>query len=221
MNLLPLETWNIILSLLESNRDKFHLLTTFKDMSKCSVSFDDSVNIKKIIKSQWFNNFKSINVNYNYDNFVDTKEYYFSGPFPKELKSIQINRSGSIDYESEIIIDVMMYNFVKIPEGITHLTFNCNFDNKNILRDGNLIVIKWNWNLTGLISDHLPNSLKYITFAANIIDEKQEVESIQFTRDSKSPLRFLDEYGDYFLINTDYIDFKFKWDYDTCNIVHF
>lgn len=219
MNLLPLETWNIILSLLEENNDKFHLLITFRDMLKCSVSFDDLVNHKKIIHSQWFNKFHSMDVDINFGDFGAVNEYYFSGPFPEELKHIQINYQASLDYELEMIVDITMRNFVKIPEGITHLIFNYNFYNKNQLRSGNLIVIKLNWSLRGNISDHLPSSLKYITFTANIVDEKQEAEYIHFIRNSDSSEYFSNEYT--FSINTDYIHFKFLWDYDTCDTIHY
>ena len=39
MDLLPLETWNIIVSFLENNREKYYLMTTCKDLSKCDVLF--------------------------------------------------------------------------------------------------------------------------------------------------------------------------------------
>lgn len=60
MNLLPIETWNIILSSLESNRDKYYLLITCKDISKCDVLFNEEISLVPIFKSQWFDYFTII-----------------------------------------------------------------------------------------------------------------------------------------------------------------
>lgn len=60
MNLLPLETWNIIISFLENNREKYYLLITCKDLSKCDVLFNDYEELYFILKSQWFDNFTNI-----------------------------------------------------------------------------------------------------------------------------------------------------------------
>ena len=60
MDLLPIETWNIILSFIENNREKYYLLTTCKDLTKCDVLFNDGVELYFILKSQWFDNFTSI-----------------------------------------------------------------------------------------------------------------------------------------------------------------
>ena len=49
---LTLDVWNIIISLLENNRDKFCLLRVSTKMMKCQVSFDEIIDNEKIINSQ-------------------------------------------------------------------------------------------------------------------------------------------------------------------------
>lgn len=103
MNLLPLETWNIILSSLESNYDKFHLLTTFRDMFKCSVSFNEMINLNKIIYSRWFNKFTNIFINDNVNEL------------PLNITKLTFHDH----FNSEVTM--------KIPSTVTHLAFGTYF----------------------------------------------------------------------------------------------
>ena len=156
MNLLPIETRNLILSLLESNSDKFHLLITFREMLKCPISFEESVNLDKIITSQWFDNFVSIIIR----GFHGSEK--ICGPYPKNLKYIEVNINNIPEDDTCIIQnDIYMNNF-EFPEGITGLLFNCNFH--NIPCDDDLFVTEW-YLLAGnqTIYKYLPASLECIS----------------------------------------------------------
>ena len=50
MNLM-LDVWNIIITLLKSNRDKFCLLMVSTEMMKCQVSFDEAIGNRSIFNS--------------------------------------------------------------------------------------------------------------------------------------------------------------------------
>lgn len=103
MDLLPLEIWNIIFSSLESNHDKFHLLITFRDMFKCSVSFDEMMDLNKIINSQWFNKFTNIFINNNVNELpLNITKLTFRDNFNNEIT-------------------------MKIPSTVTHLAFGTYF----------------------------------------------------------------------------------------------
>ena len=169
---LPIETWNIILSLLESNYDKFHLLTTFNDMFKCSVSFDEMIDLDKITTSQWFNNFSNISTN------------KFNQSFPKKFKYIQMNlfcptNTSWIDYSVPI-------DHCNIPEGTTHLTFN--IKNDNTIWESGIIPTTCEISLTNnddeFITKYLPLSLQHIIFKLEIVN--QQIGSIDFTRSNEN-----------------------------------
>lgn len=69
---LTLDVWNIIISLLENNRDKFCLLRVSTKMMKCQVSFDEIIDNEKIINSQWYHSFHNIVINSSsIDNSID------------------------------------------------------------------------------------------------------------------------------------------------------
>ena len=111
MDLLPVETWNLILSLLEKNSDRFHLLITFRDMFKCSVSFDEMIDLDKIRMSQWFDDFSNIQTN------------NITRSLPKKIKYFQINFISPATTSSWIDCSISL-DYYNIPEGITDLTFN-------------------------------------------------------------------------------------------------
>ena len=172
---LPLETWNIILSLLKSNHDKFHLLISFKDMLKCNILFDDLVDINKIIHSQWFDNFRSISMIYG-----DRCAKYIN--FPRESKCVQIIYKGTIDGASWLDRHCYMINNkisisdLHFREGIERLIFNCHFDKKYISPVDELAKIIWSFK-----DMNLPISLKYITFTA-IVNNSYKFENVDFVK---------------------------------------
>lgn len=188
MNLLPLESWNIILSLLESNYDKFHLLTTFKGMFKCPVSFNELVDFNKITHSQWFNDFNRI------------KLRGFCGPYPKNVRYIEVNANGALENENWFISNTIHMNHFEFPEGITQLSFNCIFydiphtENSlikywcefvNIHCDENVFVIDWRLSTKNQsIYEYLPKSLQCITFCSTIIDLQRNIKHVNFVKES-------------------------------------
>lgn len=69
---LTFDIWNFIISLLESNRDKFCLLMITTEMMKCQVSFNEAIDNKKIIGSRWYDFFYNIVINSSQiDNSID------------------------------------------------------------------------------------------------------------------------------------------------------
>lgn len=200
MDLLPIETWNFILSLLESNRDKFHLLITFKNMFKCSVSFDELADINKITRSQWFDNFNSI------------KMIEFHGPYPKNLKYIEVNVNNITKDDTCIIENDIFMNYFKFPEGITDLLFNCNFH--NIPRDNDLFMTEWHlFSGNKTIYKYLPASLKYISFGSTIIDLRRNIKHITFTKEINGVFTN----GTYFIADSNVFSIETIWDYDSGN----
>lgn len=91
MDLLPLETWNIIVSFLENNHEKYYLLTTCKDLSKCDVLFTDYVELYFILKSQWF------------DNFINIQMSIFSSitERPKKVKNVYYYSAGALPIDCD------------------------------------------------------------------------------------------------------------------------
>lgn len=175
MDLLPLETWNIILSLLESNNDKFHLLISFKDMLKCSVLFDGLVDIGKIIHSQWFDNFKSVRIIYG-----DRRTKYIN--FPRDSKNVEIIYKGTIEGASSfngrsIMINNKISTFdLHFHDEIESLIFNCSFY-KNYVGPFNELA-----NMTWSFKDmNIPTSLRCITFTATI-NSSRRFENIKFVK---------------------------------------
>lgn len=100
---LTFDIWIHIMRFIEDDFNKFDLLMTCKDMSKCQFYFIQSHDIVKVFHSKWYNHF--INIMISEDNHLSF------------LHSIV----------TQLVIDNYYYRLIeleyKIPTSVTHLTF--------------------------------------------------------------------------------------------------
>ena len=61
------DVWEIIISCVETNSDKFNILITCKDFLNYQCIFNQAVSIHKIRESKWFDKFTNVN--------IDDREY--------------------------------------------------------------------------------------------------------------------------------------------------
>jgi len=95
---LPIDELSYIMCFLESDRDKFHLLNTCRQMNNCQFLFCEKIRIERIIKSGFFDNFSNVNV-YNLERVpLKVKHLTLGACFDEPIKD-------------------------RIPYGVTHLTF--------------------------------------------------------------------------------------------------
>lgn len=60
----PLEIISLMLSYIESDKDKCQFLMTCHDITKCDFTFNEEVRINKIAKSRWYDRFTKVGIYY-------------------------------------------------------------------------------------------------------------------------------------------------------------
>jgi len=122
MNPLTNDEWGHIMSFIEKNNDKCNLLRVCKQMGDCNFFFYESINLVKIIKSNFYDKF----INVTTDSLIRfplsikrlTFHYNFNQPI-KDCIPFGVTHLTFGTYFNQPIKDC-------IPSGVTHLTFgNC------------------------------------------------------------------------------------------------
>jgi len=114
MNLLTNDEWGYIMRFIEGNNDKYNLLRTCKQMGNCNFYFYGPVQLMKITKSIWFNNFINIDTN------DLTFDYLFNQPI-KDCIPLGVTHLTFGSRFNQPINDC-------IPSSVTHLTFGYYFN---------------------------------------------------------------------------------------------
>jgi len=154
MDIFPTEIWTHIIAFLEGNHDKFHLLASCQGIIKCDVLFDQTVDIDKIVGSQWFDKFVSIRKNRS---FLGGDPHF--DKFPMDVREIEvvthfhtlnnIERNNHAMQQVDLIISM-------IPSTISHLTFG--------LKNHDPYVHSCTWHSKKIFKNIIPSSLISISF---------------------------------------------------------
>lgn len=141
MNPLTLDIWGYLTDFIDSNEDKYHLLITCKEISKCRFFFYDQINVRKIKKSLWFDNFT--NIFYNY--IITTPKFVTHLTLTINCEIIiptTVTHLALVDKFDQPIKNLIPSSIIhlifgtefnqcikgNIPDSVTHLTFGCEFN---------------------------------------------------------------------------------------------
>jgi len=136
-----LDAWSCIANLIESDKDKCHLIMSCKGMSKCRFFFNERVKIEKIVTSKFFNHFINVKVN-NFDVL-----------FPPFITHLTFGWWFDQPIEN------------RIPSTITHLRFGNHFDQpiENCI-PSSVVHLKFDTFFNQPIKNNIPTSVTHLTF---------------------------------------------------------
>ena len=134
-----LDVWSYITEFIGTNNDKFRLMMTCTEISKCRFYFNEMIAVEKIAGSRWFNNFVDILV---FDN-----------------TSILPSFTQYLTFKTDLPIN----NY--ISSTVTHLTFGSSFNQsvKNCI-PSSVTHLTFGFYFNQSIENSIPSSVTHLTF---------------------------------------------------------
>lgn len=167
IEILPKDTINHILFMIETDRDKFNFLITCKYIIDLTVYFNEKVSIDKIIDCRWFDQFIYVSI-----------DYYEC--FPLHVKKISLEADRDIDRRTLPNITHLFFGPIKNEENIFKWDKKCickgYYDmpiNGSIPLTVTHLVFSRDFNQP--IYNHIPSSVKHLIFGDEF---NQRVDSL-------------------------------------------
>lgn len=187
----PSDVWILISSFLRSNIDKGRLMLINKQLSKCKIYFYEEINLRKIMYSQWFDQFLNISVQSNVMKLpAAVQRLYFSKKYDEPINFMIPNTVKLLIFGRRFNQSIMGH----IPNSVTELTFG-RFFNQNIggaLPDS-IKKLTFGNHFNKSVSGNIPISVKKLRFGTNfnrpIIELPSSIKELIFGKRFSQSIR--------------------------------